>query len=243
MIGRREPEKATFFKTPTGKKTGILLIFLILSGIFFSWFRNILLAIIISTCMTIYITDIFNSRERTKICNLHKQLIGFLEHMIIMLRSGKTIRYIFINSWCRFPQPLKSYLKDVSERLEINPDLDHALSIFENKSGSREVKLIIAGIKINSRIGGDLIILLESISITLRESLRANSRMSNLTLQSRLSANIISFFPIASLLLLYVFYSSSILNFFSTAAGTVVLVAGGILEIAGIIFMKKIIRE
>jgi tight adherence protein B len=104
------------------------------------------------------------------------------------------------------------------------------------------VGLIIAGIKINNKMGGDLIILLESLSATLRESLRARSRKDNLTLQSRLSANIISFFPIAALLFLYIFYSSSILDFFSTTAGTVVLVAGGLLEIIGILFMKRILR-
>jgi tight adherence protein B len=91
-------------------------------------------------------------------------------------------------------------------------------------------------------MGGDLIILLESLAITLRESLRARSRKDNLTVQSRLSANVISFFPIAALLFMYIFYSSSILDFFSTAAGTVVLVVGGLMEIIGILFMKRIIR-
>ena len=174
---------------------------------------------------------------------LHRQLISFLEHMIIMLRSGKTIRQMFFESWSGFPKPLGAYLKEVCQRLEIDPDLENALDLFEKRSSSKEVKLITAGIKINSRMGGDIIILLESLSVTLRESLRARSRRENLTLQSRLSANIISFFPIAALLFMNIFYTSSILDFFSTPTGTVILAVGGLLEILGILSMKRIIRN
>ena len=231
-----------FFDAPAGKTFRNGLIFALLFLISFLWFRHIILASIISACVSIYIADIFHSRKEAQRNILHRQLISFLEHMIIMLRSGKTIRHIMQESWLRFPHPLGTYLRDVCQRLEIDPDLENAMDLFEKSSSSAEVGLIIAGIKINNKMGGDLIILLESLSVTLRESLRARSRKDNLTLQSRLSANIISFFPIASLLFLYIFYSSSILDFFSTTAGTVVLLAGGLLEIIGILFMKRILR-
>lgn len=231
-----------FLGAPAGKRLRNIAIFVILLLIFFLWFRHIVLASIISSCISIYITDILYNRKEALKNMLHRQLISFLEHMIIMLRSGKTIRLIMYESWSRFPQPLRGYLREVSQRLEIDPDLDNALDLFEKRSGNTEVGLIAAGIKINSKVGGDLIILLESLSVTLRESLRARLRKDNLTVQSRLSANVISFFPIAALLFMYIFYSSSILDFFSTTAGTVVLVAGGLMEITGILFMKKIIR-
>jgi tight adherence protein B len=231
-----------FLDAPAGKRWRNISIFALLFLIFFLWFGHIILVSIISACISIYIADVFYSRKEIQKNILHRQLISFLEHMIIMLRSGKTIRLIMYESWSRFPRPLGGYLREVSQRLEIDPDFENALDLFEKRSGSIEVGLITAGIKINSRMGGDLIILLESLSITLRESLRARSRKDNLTVQSRLSANVISFFPIAALLFMYIFYSSSILDFFSTTAGTVVLVAGGLMEIMGILFMKRIIR-
>jgi len=218
-------------------------IFLIITGISYLWLQNILLALFISACISIYIVDIFNIRERNRIKNLHKQLIEFLEHMTIMLRAGKTLRYIFLNAWKKYPDPLGKYLKELAEGLEINPDLDEMMNVFESRSGSREVRLITSGIRINSRTGGDLVTLLSSISITLRESLRSSLRLNNLTLQSKLSANIISLFPVVVLLFLYLFYSDRILDFFSTSAGIIVLIIGGVLEISGIITMKKIIRE
>ena len=243
MTGGKNPKKYRSMNILTGKRIRDPGIFLMLTGIFYLWIQNILLALFISACISIYIIDIFNLRERNRIKNLHKQLIEFLEYMVIMLRAGKTLRYIFLISWKKFPDPLGKYLKELAEGLEINPDLDEMMDVFENSSGSREIRLITSGIRINSKTGGDLVTLLSSISITLRESLRSRSRLNNLMLQSKLSANIISLFPVAALLLLYLFYSDRILDFFSTSAGIIVLIIGGALEISGIISMKKIIRE
>jgi len=233
-------EILSHIKSPKGRKAVSLAVFIVLGLILFLWFGNIMLALIISACISIYALDLLYSLQKAAEGRLHRQLINFLEHMIIMLRAGKTIRHIFLNSWPKFKPPLGSHLKYTAERLEVDPDLETALNLFEKRSGSREAGLIAAGIKINSRVGGDLVVLLESISITLRKSLRSRARMENLTLQSRFSANVISFFPIAALILLYMFYSASIIDFFLAPAGNIILVAGGSLEIAGIIFMKKI---
>ncbi|MCD4669377.1 MAG: type II secretion system F family protein [Actinomycetia bacterium] len=243
MIREKSSKIAGILNIISGERIRNPGIFLILTGILYLWFQNILLALFISACSSIYIIDIFNAGKRGREQNLHKQLIEFLEHMVIMLRAGKTLRYIFLNSWKKFPDPLGKYLKEVAEGLEINPDLEEMINMLEDRSKSREVRLITSGIKINSKTGGDLAALLNSISITLRESLRSKSRLNSLTLQSRLSANIISLFPVTVLLFLYLFYSDRILEFFSTPAGIIVLIIGGSLEISGIISMKKIIRE
>jgi Flp pilus assembly protein TadB len=61
-----------------------------------------------------------------------------------------------------------------------------------------------------------------------------------MSLQSRYSGNIISIFPIIVLVLLYIFMNKTILDFFSTGMGIILLFIGGILEVAGIIVIKKI---
>jgi tight adherence protein B len=239
---RIKKRRTGFPDTPAGIMSMDALVFAISFSVFFLWSGNVILAAVISVCVFIYTADLFHSRKKMIDNLLHRQLISFLEHMIIMLRAGKTIRHILLESWSRFPPPLGSCLKQVAQRLEVDPDLEKALDLFEIRTGSREAALITAGIKINSRVGGDLIILLQSLSATLRESLRSSSRIESLTLQNRFSANIISFFPIAALIFLYIFFSKSITDFFSTAAGTITLIVGGFLEIAGILIMKKIVR-
>ncbi len=216
-------------------------IFILLMTAFSLWFNNMLAGFFMAICISVFISGIFKSREEQKFFRLHYQLIDFIGHLNIMLRAGKTLRYILLNSWPKFEPPLGTYLKEVAENLEINPDLEEVLEIFEKRSSSNEVKLLTSGLKICNRIGGDMVQVLNSVSSTLRQNLKSRSRLNTLVLQSKYSANIISLFPIIALIMLYIFYGDIIMDFFSSGIGIIVLIAGGILELAGIIIMKKII--
>jgi len=216
-------------------------IFILLMTAFSLWFNNMLAGFFMAICISVFISGIFKSREEQKFYRLHHQLIDFIGHLNIMLRAGKTLRYILLNSWPKFEPPLGTYLKEVAENLEINPDLEEVLEIFEKRSSSNEVKLLTSGLKICNRIGGDMVQVLNSVSSTLRQNLKSRSRLNTLVLQSKYSANIISLFPIIALIMLYIFYGDIIMDFFSSGIGIIVLIAGGILELAGIIIMKKII--
>jgi tight adherence protein B len=222
------------------KRIRNLVIPVILGGIFYIFFKNILLALFMSACLSVYAIDALKGRDEVLAQNLHRQIIEFLEHMVIMLGAGKTLRYIFLNSWKKFPDPIGKCLKKVAENIEINPDLEDVTAVFENTIKTREAKLIASGIRINNKIGGDIVILLNSISKTLRENLRLKSHLDSLTLQSRFSANIIGILPVASLMFLYFFHSDRMLDFFSRPSGMIVLIIGGSLEITGIIILKKI---
>ena len=223
------------------KKLRGLSIFILLMIIFSLWFSNMLVGFFIAICIAVFISGIFKSRDEQRLYRLHCQLIDLIGHINIMLRAGKTLRHIFLNAWPKFEPPLKIHLKEVAEKLEINPDLEEILEIFEKTSGSNEVKLITTGLKICNRIGGDMGEVLNSVSSTLRQNLKSRSRLNTLVLQSKYSANVISLFPIIALIGLYIFYGDTIMDFFSSGTGIIVLVAGGILEFAGIVSMKKII--
>ena len=216
-------------------------ILILLMTAFSFWFNNMLVGFFIAICITVFISGIFKSREEQRLYRLHCQLIDLIGHINIMLRAGKTLRYIFLNAWPKFEPPLGIHLKEVAENLEINPDLEEIFEIFEKTSGSNEVKLITSGLKICNRIGGDMIQVLNSVSSTLRQNLKSRSRLNTLVLQSKYSANIISLFPIIALIALYIFYGDIIMDFFSSGTGIIVLIAGGVLEFAGIIIMKKVI--
>lgn len=216
-------------------------ILMLLMTAFSLWFNNMQVGFFIAICIAVFISGIFKSREEQRLHRLHCQLIDLIGHINIMLRAGKTLRYIFLNAWPKFEPPLGTHLKEVAENLEINPDLEEILEIFEKTSGSNEVKLITSGLKICNRIGGDMVQVLNSVSSTLRQNLKSRSRLNTLVLQSKYSANIISLFPIIALIALYIFYGDTIMDFFSSGTGIIVLVAGGVLEFAGIVIMKKVI--
>jgi len=225
----------------TKRKILTAVIFAALILVFYLLFGNIIFSVLVSTCLEIYILDIFKGFEEKRRELLHNQLIEFISHMSVLLRAGKTVRGIFKDAARWFKDPLRFYLNKVANELKLNSTLDEALDRFSEECKSREVDLLTSSLKINNKVGGDLIAALDSIAGRVRYNLKIKSQMRTMSLQGRYSGNIISLFPIIILILLSVLVNREILGFFSTSIGTIMLIAGGILEIAGIMVIKKLL--
>lgn len=223
-----------------GRRILSVFIFIVLILFFYLLSRNIIFSLFVSLCLEIYILDLLNGLEEKRKELLHSQLIEFISNMTVLLKAGKTVRSIFKESANWFKDPLSTYLLEVANELELNSTLDEALDRFSQKCRSREANLLVSSLKINNRIGGDLISILDNIADSMRHNLKLKSQIKTMSLQSRYSGNIISIFPIIVLVLLYIFMNKTVVDFFSTSPGVILLFIGGVLEIAGVIVMKKI---
>ncbi len=224
----------------TGRRTLSVFIFIVLILFFYLLSRNIIFSLFVGLCLEIYILDLLNGLEEKRKELLHSQLIEFISNMTVLLKAGKTVRSIFKESANWFKDPLSTYLLEVANELELNSTLDEALDRFSQKCRSREANLLVSSLKINNRIGGDLISILDNIADSMRHNLKLKSQIKTMSLQSRYSGNIISIFPIIVLVLLYIFMNKTVVDFFSTSPGVILLFIGGVLEIAGVIVIKKI---
>ncbi len=225
----------------TRRKMLTIIIFIILTLSVYLLCGNFIFSLFIGVCLEIYILDLLRGLEEKRKDLLHGQLLEFISNVTMMLKAGRTVRSIFKNSIGWFKDPLNTYLVEVVNDLELNSTLDEVLNRFSQKCGSREVDLLVCSLKINNKIGGDLISMLASIADTIRHNLKLKSQTDTISIQSRYSGNIISLFPIIVLIILCVFMNKAILDFFSTGIGIILLFIGGIMEIAGIVIMKKII--
>ena len=224
----------------TGRRILSVFIFIVLILFFYLLSRNIIFSLLVSLCLEIYILDLLNGLEEKRKELIHSQLIEFISNMTVLLKAGKTVRSIFKESANWFKDPLSTHLLEVANELELNSTLDEALDRFSQKCRSREANLLVSSLKINNRIGGDLISILDNIADSMRHNLKLKSQIKTMSLQSRYSGNIISIFPIIVLVLLYIFMNKTVVDFFSTSPGVILLFIGGVLEIAGVIVMKKI---
>ncbi len=223
-----------------GRRILSVFIFIVLILFFYLLSRNIIFSLFVSLCLEIYILDLLNGLEEKRKELIHSQLIEFISNMTVLLKAGKTVRSIFKESANWFKDPLSTHLLEVANELELNSTLDEALDRFSQKCRSREANLLVSSLKINNRIGGDLISILDNIADSMRHNLKLKSQIKTMSLQSRYSGNIISIFPIIVLVLLYIFMNKTVVDFFSTSPGVILLFIGGVLEIAGVIVMKKI---
>ena len=225
----------------TKKKMLYIFVFAVLTSFFYLLFKNFIFSLLISLCLGIFLVDFINRLEERRKNLLNIQLVEFINDMIVLLKAGKTVRSIFKDSVKRFKNPLRAHLYKTANEMELNFTLDEALDGFSGSCRSREVDLLTSSLKINSKIGGDIISMLDAISESVRHNLKVKSQIKTMSLQSRYSGNIISLFPVIVLIAMCVFMDRTVLDFFSTGPGKILLISGGILEIAGILAIKKII--
>jgi len=226
-------------KMRQNRKISIVLLAITFIFIFYALCKNIIFSIFLCVVAVIIISNFLESLKNRKEDLLHTQLIEFINNTIIMLKAGKTMRNIFKEALSWVKNPLQVYLKKLINRLELNFSFDDALDTFADSCGGNEARLLVSALKINNRIGGDLLFILSSIAETLQNSLKLKSSARTITLQSRYSGSIIAFFPIAILIFLYIFMNSSVADFFSSQIGNIFLIIGASLEIAGIFLIKK----
>ena len=217
------------------------VMFLLLDVFFYMVFKNYIFGIFISICIFLIFSEIFYVLKNKKKDLLNSQLVEFLSSSIIMLRAGRSIRSIIreYGAWAK--EPLKSYLKTLSDELEMNVSFDEAVDNFAAKCSNKESLIFSTALKLNNKIGGDLIFIIEKIIETLNENRKLVSNAKILTLQSRYSGNIISFLPVAVLVAMFIFMNASITRFFAGGVGSICLIAGCLLEITGIVIIRKVL--
>lgn len=180
-------------------------------------------------------------RKRKEI--LENQLIEFISNMIILFKAGKEIRQVFKESLNCTKNPLKAYIKNLVNEIELNICMDTAIDNFALSTGSKEAALLANAIKINRKIGGNILIVLENIIKNLRQNLRIKSQIKTQTAQNRFSSNIITLFPLAGFIGMYFFLNFAIKDFLSSKIGSILLIAGTVFEFSGYFIIKKMLRE
>src|SRR4030066_29447 len=108
---------------------------------------------------------------------------------------------------------------ETANELELNSTLDGALDRFSQKCRSREADLLASSLKINNKIGGDLIPILDNVTDSIRHNLKLKSKIQTMSIQSRYSGNIISIFPVIVLILMCIFMKEAVMLFFYRGGG------------------------
>ncbi|MCE5329711.1 type II secretion system F family protein [bacterium] len=219
------------------------ILFISMLAMFYTLFKNIFLSFFISIMCTGITGEFIGSILRKRKETLDIQLIEFISNMIIMLRAGKEIRQIFKESLAYVKSPLKTHLKNLVNEIELNISMDTALDNFALNTGSKEAGLFANAIKINRKIGGNILIILENIIKNLQQNLRIRSQIKTQTAQNQFSSNIIALFPVAGFIGMYFFLNSAVKDFLSSTIGNILLIIGAVFEFSGFFIIKKILRE
>ena len=222
----------------------ILLTFLLFSSKYQGLYKGFgfVIFVLITGAIGFVIPNIYLSFRIQKIRgSLSKQVGDMIILLSNYLRAGHSfIRSMELVSWELQP-PLSDELKIFTKDMNLGASFTGALEDLENRTKDEDLGLVITAIQINHQIGGNLSEILDNISFTIRERLRLKGEIKTLTAQGRMTALVICLLPVAVALMVSYINPEFMSLLFTNTIGQGMLAIAVLMEIVGIIIIRKII--
>ena len=139
--------------------------------------------------------------KRVKV--VEAQLVEGLELMGNALKSGLTLPQAVELLVKEFPPPIKQEFNLVLAENRLGIDLTDAMHNMANRLNSTIVSILVTGIAITKRCGGDLTEIFQNIATTIREQATIEGKLDAVTAQGRFQGLILSVMPFALVVILW----------------------------------------
>jgi len=155
------------------------------------WFSALMLAVGSSFLPTLYV----RWRQRRRVAAFNNQLGDVLNVVIGSLRAGYGLLQSFDYVSKRLPDPAANEFNRVVREVSLGLGMNEALANLLRRVESDDLELMVTAISIHREVGGNLTIILESITDTIRERVRIKREIRTLTAMQRYSAYILVLLP------------------------------------------------
>lgn len=156
------------------------------------------------------------------------------------LRAGAGLSLALRQVSLEIAAPAGQEIDLVLREQRLGSSLDQALTGLERRMGGDELRLFTAAIRIASETGGNLAETLERLAESIRQRLAIEAKIKALTSQGRLQGWIMAALPIAVALALFALEPEAMEPLIATWQGWLVLLAVGLLELAGLLMIRRI---
>lgn len=177
-----------------------------------------------------------NSRRNT----LEYQLADALTIISSSLKGGYSFVQGLDMSGQQMEEPIKSEIMRVMRLIQLGLDTSKALISMSERVNSYDYDMTISATNIQLAVGGNLSVLLEGISNTIRDRIRLRRDIGALTAQGRISGGILFVLPIGIAIFLCGInweYMSALF----TDTGYNLLYGAGFLQFMGFLWIKKLL--
>lgn len=157
------------------------------------------------------------------------------------LRSGLALQGALARMVAQSHGPLAQEFSLLLSELRLGLSFDSALSNLDVRVGSQDMTILVAAIKMARDTGGNLAETLERLADTLRRKAEIEGKIAALTAQGRLQGWVMAALPIVLMVVLYRLEPAAMSPLLHTWYGWLVLAAIALLELSGILLIRKIV--
>lgn len=138
--------------------------------------------------------------------------------------------------------PVSEEFAKLQKEINLGVNTETALQNMVERVDSDDLELMVTAVLIQRQIGGNLAEILDSISNTIRQRIRAKGEIRAITAQGRMSGWIISLLPVGLAAVVSVISPSQIKTLISNPLGIMMIVMAVFMETIGIILVKKMVN-
>lgn len=170
------------------------------------------------------------------------QLPAVLQLVTTALRSGFGITQALESVSEEAEEPARSEFAHVLVEARLGRDLSEALHALAQRMESQDLEWVVSAIDINRDTGGNLSEVLSTVSATTRERARMAREVRTLTAEGRLSARILTAFPVVMALWQWRVNPDNF-ELLLEGDGLVALIIAGLLMVLGTFWVSKVVKS
>jgi tight adherence protein B len=140
------------------------------------------------------------------------------------------------------PEPARSEFQRVVADEQLGVPIDQALEVVVQRMDSRELEQVALVAALQRETGGNTAEVLDQVTDTIRERFELKRTVQTLTAQGRMSRWVLTFLPLALLLMITLINPGYLHIMYHTGGGQIVLVLAGISVASGSLVIKKIVN-
>lgn len=173
---------------------------------------------------------------------LNDQLPEALNIISNGLRAGLSFSQAVSIAGKDLDSPISDEFTKIIRDNTLGKSMDDSLMDFTKRTDDEDVDMFVTAMIIQRQVGGNLAEILDTISSTIRERVRIKGEVRTLTAQSKLSAAIICFLPIAIAMFLAIVNPEYIGQLFTNSLGLIMVGVAVGMMILGIFIMMKLVK-
>ena len=201
----------------------------------------IFIAIISGLSMFIVPKMFFKFLAKRRLSQFESALPDTLTMIAGGMRAGSSMAQAIETTVAETDGPISQEFSLVLREQRVGVPMDQALENLGKRVNSYDLTLVLSAARIGRDVGGNLSEIFDRLASTLRQKASMEGKIAALTSQGKMQGWVVGMLPIGMILILFQMETESMMPLFTSVGGWGILLIIGMMEILGMIFIRKIV--
>jgi tight adherence protein B len=185
---------------------------------------------------------VLKRRSSSRLKKFQEQLPDSLNLLAGSMRAGFSFMQGLEAVADEASEPIRGELQRAFTESRLGRPIEEALDDAARRMESRDLAWAVMAIRIQREVGGNLAELLDTVAETMTHRERLRREIKSLTAEGRMSAIVLSIFPPAFALMLFVLQPGYMNLLFQETIGIICTIGGAILSVIGWFWLSRIVK-